>query len=206
LALFILGIPVVVIYILTLKDQKLRILMTNINKFQKGDMYLMHVRYFLELIDKKDTDRNARVFLKGYIITYEESCTLKDCPLKKYIYSLEKGMETNVFLLQHAETLFQNGISKFPNCIPLRLAYSLFLIEKLNKKQNSLLELMNADKYHPKFEEKFMIYRYKKLTEELSIDNENTSEENLDVVSNITYKNHLNQCNNKIFNLILIYS
>ena len=66
-------------------------------------------------------------------------------------------------------------------------------MERLNKKQQANIELINAEKYLPKFEEQFIIYRYKKILEEQSGE-VGDSEENLDVVSNIAYKNHFLQC------------
>jgi hypothetical protein len=57
------------------------------------------------------------------------------------------------------------------------------------------LELNNTLKYAPRFDEQFIIYRYKKLIEEFNSDVAAESEESLDVVSNIAYKNHFTQCN-----------
>lgn len=205
LSLFFLGVPIIIVIILTNYDNKLSVLLTNINKFQKGEKVQTQIRYFLELIDKKDLDRNSKVLLKGYIYLVEEACTLPDCALKKYIYNLENNMDTLAFLLQHAESLYQNGISKFPNCTPLRISYSFFLLERMNKKQQANIELQNTEKYGPRFEEQFIIYRYKKLIEEQSND-VGENEENMDVVSNIAYKNHSNQfkaCISKVSTLYL---
>ena len=170
------------------------LLFTSINKFPNGEKAQKQIKYYLELVDKRELDRDSKILLTGYISIYEETCNIHDCALKKYLYNLENlNMETNAFLLQHAETLYQNGISKFPNCTSLRISYAFFLLERLNKKQQANIELINAEKYLPKFEEQFIIYRYKKILEEQSSE-EGESEENLDVVSNIAYKNHLIQC------------
>jgi hypothetical protein len=180
------------------------ILLTSLNRFHKGEKVQKQIKYYLELVDKREFDRDSKILLKGYLSIYEETCNIQDCALKKYLYNLEHlNMETNAFLLQHAETLFQNGISKFPNCCALRVSYAFFLLERLNKKQQANIELINAEKYSPKFEEQFVIYRYKKILEEYTGE-VGDSEENLDVVSNIAYKNHFVQCNfNKKFLLII---
>ncbi len=192
--MFFIGIPFIVILIVTNNDDKITLLLTNINKFQKGDTVITQVKYFLDLVDRKDTDRDAKVLLKGYVQMYEESCNNEDCALKKYLYGVKNGMDTVVFLYQHAELIFQNGISRFTSCTSLRLSYSFFLLERLNKKQQATLELNNTLKYGPRFEEQFIIYRYKKLIEEYTSDVAADSEESLDVVSNIAYKNHFTQC------------
>lgn len=179
---------------LTLPDTQMILLFTSLNKFQKGEKVQKQIKYYLDLVDKREFDRDAKILLKGYIAIYEETCNIHDCALKKYLYNLEHlNMETNAFLLQHAETLFQTGISKFPNCTALRISNAFFLLERLNKKQQANIELVNAEKYIPRFEEQFIIYRYKKILEEQS-SQVGDSEENLDIVSNIAYKNHLIQC------------
>jgi len=194
LPLFFLGIPIISTIIITLPDDQMILLFTSLNKFQKGEKVQKQIKYYLELVNKREMDRDSKILLKGYISIYEESCNIQECALKKYLYNLEfNNMETTAFLLQHAETLYQNGISKFPNCTSLRISYSFFLLERLNKRQQANIELINAEKYLPKFEEQFIIYRYKKILEEHSGEL-GESEENLDVVSNIAYKNHYSQC------------
>ncbi len=204
LPMFFLGTPIIIAIILTNYDNKLTILLTNINKFQKGEKVIKQVSYFLELVDKRDYDRNSKVLLKGYIYMFEESCTFQDCALKKYLYSLEHSLDTMVFLMQHAESLYQSGISKFPNCTALRISFAFFLLERLNKKAQANLELLNTEKYSPRFEEQFIIYRYKKLLEEQSSEI-GDADDNLDVVSNIAYKNHFNQFKNSITKVATLY-
>ena len=113
-------------------------LCTVINKFKKGENVLKQINYFLELVDTKDQNRESRIILKGFISIYEENCNQKDCALKRYLFYLEENkIESPIFLYQHAELMFQNGISKFPNCISLRISYAFFLLERLNKKQQA---------------------------------------------------------------------
>lgn len=197
LELFFVGIPIVSIIILCLKDVKLSLLLTNINKFEKGEMVGRQVRFFLDLVDKKDTERISKIRLRGYIFLHNEQCSLADCPLEKYVKELELGKDIIAYLYQHAQYIFQLGISKFPYCTSLRMSYAFFLVERLNNRVKSLMELKTAEKYNPSFEEQFIIYRLKKLFEEQqsseSIDEEDDSE-NLDIVSNIAYKNHFNLC------------
>jgi hypothetical protein len=115
----------------------------------------------------------------------------------KVDYILFLGLEDNEedvsFLYQHTQTLFQNGISRFPNCSYLRIFYSLFLLDKMKNKRQALIELTNAGMYNPRFDEQFIIYRYKKIIEESSSEIEE-GEGNMDIVSNIAYQNHFNQC------------
>ncbi len=188
---------------------KLSLLLTNLNKFEKGEMVSKQVRFFLDLVDKKDKERISNIRLKGYIYLHNEQCHIPDCPLEKYVKELEKGKDIIAYLYQYAQYIFQQGISKFPYCTSLRMSYAFFLVERFNNKVKSLMELKIAEKYNPSFEEQFIIYRLKKLFEEEGNNNESVDDddnENLDVVSNIAYNNHFNLCKKLyILNFIYIY-
>lgn len=169
-------------------------------------MVSKQARFFLELVDKKDKERVSKIRLLGYIYLHNQQCSLIDCPLEKYVKELEAGKDIIAYLYQHAQYIFQLGISKFPYCTALRMSYAFFMVERLNNKVKSLMELKTAEKHGPTFEEQFIIYRLKKLFEEESngdaIEDEEGGE-NLDVVSNIAYKNHFNLC--KLKNKFFIY-
>ena len=160
------------------------------------------VRFFLDLVDKKDTERVSKIRLRGYIFLHNEQCSLTDCPLEKYVKELELGKDIIAYLYQHAQYIFQLGISKFPYCTSLRMSYAFFLVERLDNRVKSLMELKTAENYNPSFEEQFIIYRLKKIFEEQQASNavnEGDAKENLDIVSDIAYKNHFNLCKPFIF-------
>jgi len=73
----------------------------------------------------------------------------------------------------------------------------------MKNKQQALLELTNAGNYNPRFDEQFIIYRYKKIIEETSSD-VGEGDGNMDVVSNIAYQNHFTQCN-KLIKILMIF-
>ena len=115
--LFFIGCPIISYIILTQKDQRFKELLTNINKFDKGDYVFRQIRYFLELADKKGKDRQSNILLKGYIYVHEETCVLSDCPLKKYLKECEKfekqsinvnGTATNVGM-ESVNNIHQSG-------------------------------------------------------------------------------------------------
>lgn len=68
--------------------------------------------------------------------------------------------------MQHAKNMYRIGISKFPTNSYLRITYAFFLIEKMNKKQEAIAELNAASMLNPPLDEQFIIYRYKRLSEE----------------------------------------
>ena len=255
--LFFIGCPIVSYIIITQKDQRFSELLTNINKFDKGDYVFRQIRYFLELADKKGKHRQSNILLKGYIYVHEETCTLLDCPLKKYLKECEKyekqnvnvngtatnvgidsvnnihqsnaltqigggttllntGTSTNIgsinneadlYLYQYAMIMYQNGISKFPSCSTLRMNYSFFLMERMNNRKKALIELKNCDKYNPSFEEEFIIFRFcENQASDNGDDDDDDDDDGLDIVSAISYKNHLSMFKEGLTSITSIYS
>ena len=88
--LFFVGIPIVWVIVITQKDDRFKLLLTNVNKFQSGESVFKQIRYFIELVEAKYKDRRSNILLKGYIALHEEYCTIMDCPLKKYLKEIEK--------------------------------------------------------------------------------------------------------------------
>ena len=205
LGLLFIGLPIVVLIVVFEKDKVLSGLVESINKNTRGDKTATQIQSLLNIIDQKDTYRNANILLRGYIEKYEETCSLKDCALKKYLSSYKtSNIDAVVFLLQHCEYMYQAAISKFPNNTSIRISYAFFLLERMNKKQQASLELANTEKHFPSFEEEFIIFRYKKLLEEQTAEL-GDNEDNLDVVSNIEYKNHFNTFKNSIAKVATLY-
>lgn len=189
--LFFIGIPFTLAFITALSNSfsQLNVLLTQIINLRKGEQALIQIRLFLYLYNLKDKSRKWKILLKGYAYQYETSCLIVGCPLKKYLLSLERKAEINVFLLQHAEILFKRAISKFPANISLRLGYCFFLLEYLNLRQQASQELNKAENHGPSFSENFIIYRFKRLTEEQITDLIDSDDFHEAIISN-TYNNY----------------
>ena len=205
LYLFFIGTPILVIILIFMPDETNRVIMLDIHKFTKGEQIQHQLRLFLEVIDNLKTDRNNLVILKAYVHIFEETCITKDCELKRYKKDLEQGKEGISNLLHHALFLFQLGISKFPNCTSLRVAFAFFLLERFHNKKRAQVELMSSENFHRSFDEEFIIYRYNKILEEqIEINDEGgeNDEKGLDDSVNINYQNHFNLCK---YIVILLY-
>ena len=205
LGLFFIGIPIILLLIFSDMQNTVEKLLYNMGKGRRGEKFLLAIQIFKELVDLRETDRKAKIILNGYIEQVEETCPNKDCALKKYVKSLnENKIDTIVFLLQHAEYMYQSAITKFPLCIMIRISYAFFLIERMNKKKKALMELCNSEKYNLSHEQQFIIYRYKKLLDEQATEiNENG--DNLDLVTNLEYKIHFTHFKNAILKTSILY-
>ena len=166
------------------------------DKYQNGYKALLEIEYFLkleEMLFDKIRTREQKI-LYSYINNYERSCTNEDCGLKSFLkipLKRENFNDMKLCLLQHAETLYKNAISKYPFYAKLRLSYALFLYKKRKKKQQGTNEILLLNKYSTNFEDSFLIFRAQKLIEDENTGH-STEEVNSKVINPITYKAILN--------------
>lgn len=88
--------------------------------------------------------------------------------------------------------MYRAGIQKFPSCTTLRVQYALFLMDLMNKKQESAAELNQANELSPPFEDEFLVYRYQKLSEDFG-DGAN-GEHGSDLAAKFAYESSFRQC------------
>ena len=212
--LFFLGSPIIGLMLFTMDFHTDKMLIKPLELFENGDEWFQKIKYYISLIHHKDTDREAAIELKGFIYDHEETCTKKDCPLKLYKNNIESvikdrkkkigknlGVENTNLLWSYANKLFQQGLAKYPSATMMRVAYALFLNDRMGSKTLAISELVRAEKYNPTFDEQFLIKRYRKLREEENGDVEGTDEgqaNKRDVVLVIAQENKIRQCKEQI--------
>ena len=175
----------------------------NTVKLNKGNDFIFKIRLLLNLIDTFDL-RESQIILRGYAFQIETYCTLKECPLKNYIESMNNKNEAIMYFTKHIDYLFQVGISKNPYDLKLRIFYSLFLIEKLFKKYQALTEFQLCEKIpNITFEDAFIIYRYKRHYEEFG--DFKFGDDYGDIGSSVVYCNYFNKLKFLISKVSLLY-
>ena len=205
IGLFTIGIPIFIILIISNDKMFEGNILFSLNKINSGIQAIKIIKELLYLIDTKDFIRSSKLMLTSYINQYEERCIESDCPIKKYLSTLENNkIDAPVFLVQHCEDVYQNSISKFPLETKLRISYAFFLMDRLNKKKQASNELAIASNYPMSFEEEFIIFRYKKILEEY-IASDGEDDENLDIVSNLEYTNYYKSFKNSIMKVSSLY-
>ena len=175
---------------------------TNILSFINGNSsyseMLLIIKTFSQLIDKIDNDRESNILLEGYISLFEVNCPLKDCALKRYKKAVSEGFNGKIFLLQHVDHLYQICLSKFPGVVEIKFAYSLFLIKKLNKRQEAIEILQFIDEIEMTIEEEFIIYICNKYFQnDLSLMNDDDLINN-ELLNEIKYNQLVNEFENLI--------
>lgn len=201
--LLILVIPILFLIIIFEEQYKKSILKYQLSHFSNGIEVLNQIRILLYLSNNIKSVRGTQILLNGYIQQYESTCSILQCPLKKYISQFNQGEEIYSFLYYHIEILFQISLSTFPDCILLRMSYCSFLFEYLNKKKKANCVLDTVCNYHPSFEQTFIIYHTKKIIEEHRSNHDNHND--IDAVSTISYKNNLIQFKNIMANITFLY-
>ena len=166
------------------------------NKYKDGYTVLMEIEYFLKLEDSLEDKVKPREqkILYFYINNYERDCTDPDCSLKQFLHmelNLKNFADMKICLLQHAEMLYKNAVSKYPFNAKLRLSYAIFLYKRLNKKQKGTNEILLLNKYSTNLEDSFLIYRAQRFIEEEN-EGRSDSESNSKIVNSVTYKAILN--------------
>ena len=199
------GVPFIVVIVLTNRDNRTNYLLTNVMKFQTGDELNHQFLFILKLMDAQATKRHAAVLLDGYIELHKKNCDKDDCPLKQKNLKKQVSKTSNFFseeyfnekyalLIQVLNKMYYYGIKKFPASTSLRISFAFFLIEKLKMKQQALQELNAAELSKPDFDEEFKIFRYRKIIEDEIAESKNEqrgNNNNLDIVSEIAFQNQL---------------
>ena len=204
----ILGLPFIVVIILSQSNRNLKSLAKNEIKFETASELMDHLRLVQQLIEKYKTDKNSYLLLAGYIEQHKDVCIEEDCPLKISKKKLRKDKseldmtfdEAIARLNQVIERMYVAGLKEFKTNARLRIAYALFLLDRKESQINqnrALEELEIAKQLNPKFDEEFLIYRYTKMITESVNDKQGGGEDDhreLDVVGLIAFDNYKRQC------------
>ena len=206
---FIMVVPLVCIIVVTRTSRCRSLLLKPIEDCDSPADWYLKIRYYIEMVQHKEASREAAVQLNGFMFHHEEACTNNNCPIKSYTCNLLQSLKekkkkqqkgsTEAFslLMSYAKQLFAQGVAKFPTSSTLHIAYALFLKDRQNDRSTAISELTAAEKAGPQFDEQFLIYRYRKILEDESLES-NEGAATMDVVTMLAYENCLQQCKEAI--------
>ena len=132
------------------------------------DEFLQYILKFSDFVRNKNKSRNHLIVMTGLISSMEEKCVDAECPLKKYLINLKKGIDSEYYLLQFIETLYQYGINKFTQNIFLKNYYSSFLIMEMNNKKKAIVVNDDIKEKIFSMQMNYSIYRCHKIIENYS--------------------------------------
>ena len=163
--LFISSILIIIIFIFIYKNNEIDYVLTDYTKINNPVDFLYYIANYYIIIQNRNKSRNYLIILKSLITKIEQNCIVFDCPLRKYIMNLKKGVECPFLLNQYCQRLFEYGISKFSNDELLKNNYSMFLITSMNYKRKALIIINNLSNKTLSFQNYFIAFRTLKLVD-----------------------------------------
>ena len=167
---------------------------------------IIYINKFLELIKKKHFSREKTLIFETLILIREENCINKNCKLKKYLKSLEKGEANDFLLFQYCQYLYEISIKKFPEDVILKVNYIIYLINQMSKRKlaEKVLYTMKNDTFN--VEKNYVIFCCKKYIENYTIIKEPLfKEENKNVMKKIEYDKLYDEFKNDIIQASSLY-
>ena len=107
---------------------------------------LNYIFSYFNIISDFNRKRDSFFTFHSLMTKIEENCSNMECPLKKYLANLAKGIEYKYLLIEYCDKLFQHGLSKFQDDINLKYHYTIFLIKQMNNKKKATI-VLNSLKY-----------------------------------------------------------
>ena len=135
----------------------------------------------------KNLCREKTLIFDSLILLREENCINKNCKLKKYLKSVEKGQPNDFLLFQYCQSLYELAIKKSNDTI-LKINYIVYLIVQMSKRKlaEKVLYTIKFSLFH--FEENFMLFCCKKFIGSFSNKSEiNFTEDNKSEMKRLEY-------------------
>ena len=163
--LFFSGFVIIIVFSFLYKKNEINYILVNYAEINNPVDYLYYISTYYKIIQNKDNYRNYSTILKSLISKIEENCIIPDCPLKKYLVNLNRGIENKFLLYQYCDYLFKYGLIRFSDDISLKNNYSIFLITNMNYKKKAIILLNSIKDKQLSFQNNYHVYRTFKLIE-----------------------------------------
>ena len=144
--LFICDISLFIIYFSFFNKDDFNQINVNFQSLNNANDMLNYIFSYNSIISNFNKRRKSFFVFISMMTKIEENCKNVECPLKKYLINLSKGIEYKYLLIQYCDKLFQHGLSKFQDDINLKYHYTIFLIMQMNNKKKAYI-LLNSLKY-----------------------------------------------------------
>ena len=201
---FIVGAVVIVIGIFV-QDKKVRYenMTRPISNAKSPNEVIELIEEIMYLTLNKDENRNYQIKLNGYIQYITASSMLSassDDIMTKYFDNDDK--KGYIYLFLQINKVYQYAISRFPYSAALRIHYAIFLNDYLSRKDQAMIELTDATRYHLTFSEEFIVYQLSKNFEN-AISSQSLNA--VDVFTTMSYKGMSKKFKSLINKISLLY-
>ena len=181
------GIIVILVINFTRIRIKYNYLIIETESFNKQEVALEALDNLNFSLNYYKKDKNIAIALDGFIEYHKTYCHAISCPSRKEYSTksiknatiLDNDNEHMLLLSHLTSNIYFKALQRFPNCIPLRIRYCIFLLDRMGQKQSALQELLTTASYNLKLEEEFLVFRLKYMIEK-DIYEENSSNQKLE--------------------------
>ena len=148
---------------------------------------ILYIKKLLYLIKYKHLYREKTLTFDSLVLFNEENCINKNCKLKKYLKSVEKGEPNDFLLFQHCQRLYEIALKKSDDII-LKINYVVYLIVQMSKRKlaEKVFYTIKPQLFH--LEANFLIYCCNKFIESFNNKSDNIFvEDNKNFMKRIEY-------------------
>ena len=184
-----LSIPITALIVIFYQNININILNINEEKINCTEM-IKFINDFINLIDSRKNNRKYFIILRGYILNYEQKCNLKQCALKKYLHSLENGIDSTVLLYQHIESIYLFNLRRYPKNYDLKISYIYFLLYKIKTEKKAIKLLNDIIDIPMGLENNFMAFRYLKLCQDGMLEINKDDPKNKEKFKEVSYQKY----------------
>ncbi|EGR34809.1 PAS domain S-box family protein, putative [Ichthyophthirius multifiliis] len=207
---WIIGLPFIVLIVILRQEQNFDYILINSNNYEVLAQPMNQLTYLTKLVNLYHSHKGIAILIDGFLdyhrcLTSKEDTNTKRRVLKTTKFSKmlrQQGeCEQVIMVIAVMQGMYYYGLQKFPNNTRLRILYALYLLDKMQTKQQALQELLNAELERPSFDEQFIIYRYKIIIENSLIersDQNGKKGDNYEMVNELSVQTHLKQCRTNI--------
>ena len=203
-------IGIILLFIETFYKTKMKNELYNIDR-DKITSYIEYYKYINQLqtlIERKDDSRENKIALKSLLVRIEENCTQSICFLKKYLKSLDEGVDLDILLYYYMQKVFEDGLSRFNHNITITISYIYFLLNRLSKKKKAILLFNSINKNIYSLDDLFNIYRCEQIVESLWTGFDGKHKENIesvDIIKLFDYQNNVKEFKVLLNRVALLY-
>ncbi|KRX01054.1 PAS domain [Pseudocohnilembus persalinus] len=206
--IWLVALPFIFLIVIIRKELRYDSLMVNSNNFESINQGVFQLTYFMQLLNYFYDDKHVAAILEALIYYHRTFCKQSGCAsnpknmnqkkIKKFfkntkIEDISKVNQNYVVLVFLIDQLYAMTLTKYPNCITLRINHALFLLDIMKSSQQTLQELHLAEQLDPQFDEQFQIYRYKKIIEEDIFSKKNGKMNDQEISNEITIESHIKE-------------
>lgn len=198
---WLIGLPFLLFIPILFGYKTIRLLSLNYNSLKDPNALEAELQYMITIWLRYYHEKRARLLFGGCLELHRYNCKFNNCPIVnvpvKDPEALEEYRIMNEALIDsefkdYIVLIFNEIVKKFETDVSLRIKYIFFLADKIKNKALIANQLEVVAKLRPDFQERFILYRYRNILEDIIAEKDDQN------ILNINIQDHLyNEAYNK---------